>query len=141
MITLINEKKFPLWQQRMTHQAITNATKFLSKKYNFDFYKVNCNIKISNTCRFSYYCSDESLIRLQGKIKKWITYKRKGVGVWADCIEIGYELKYTLSLIHEFTHLIQDKEKRKASEIETTKNEIEYVTQFHPYLLKKLKPI
>lgn len=141
MINLINEKKIPQWQVRLVHQAINNSTKFLKQKYDIDFFKYGCDIKISNSCRFAYYNFVKKIIRIDGKRNFWLTYKRKRVGVYADEINVGYELSYTLMLIHELTHHIQHLEKRKASEVETTKNEIEYVTQFHPYLLKKLKPV
>jgi len=42
------------------------------------------------------------------------------------------------SLIHELTHHIQYNEKRTCSELETTKNEVEYLKAYHPYYYNSL---
>lgn len=141
MIEIINEKILKNWERKLVHQAITDASKFITNKYGVSFFDYNVGIRCSRTCRFSYYSIDEKLIRLQLNRNKWYTYKRKKNKVYANDIEVGYSLSYTLDLIHELTHFIQDIQKRKYSEVETTQNEIDYIQQFHSHLIKKLKPI
>lgn len=140
MITVVNENKLPKWQVILVHDAITESARFIKDKYNVDFYKTDVKIKVSNTCRRSLYYHNGH-IRLNGKSRTWVTYKKKTIGVYSDHIILGLPLSYIVNLIHELTHLIQNIQMRKYSEVETTLNEIEYIRQFHPYLISKLKKI
>jgi hypothetical protein len=76
--------------------------------------------------------------------RPWSTYDRVRVGLTtpAGGIPVPRLLGVTLSLIHEWTHALQagacGHEKRNASEVETTQNEIGYVKQHAPYLADRL---
>jgi len=131
----------PKWQVKLMHSAIHESVKFIKEKYNLKFEDFDLRLKISNTCRFAKYYHNIRLIRIDGNEKGWNTYERKRVGVSADNIYIGIELSYILQLIHELTHYVQELQRRKFGEVETTNNEIEYVKQFHSYLLKQLKTL
>lgn len=71
----------------------------------------------------------------------WYTYERKSIGAMANGIKIPHRLHRILRLVHELTHLVQRVENRKASEAETTINEIRYVEKYHPSVAKKLSVI
>ena len=141
MITVLNENKLPKWQISVVHDAIGIAIRFIKNKYNINPFELDCSIVVSNSCRGSSYYRSNKLIKLAGRRRSWHTYKRKRVGLCANGIYVGIKERYILSLIQELTHHIQNIQKRKASEVETTKNEIEYVKQFHPYLAKQLTTI
>lgn len=79
-----------------------------------------------------------NLIKLHVSNKCWSTYRRKRVGMYADNIVVDFELAFTLRLIHELTHYVQFLQGRILSEVETTRNEIEYVKTFHEMYYKKL---
>lgn len=76
---------------------------------------------------------------------KWWTYKRKTVGLYADGIEMpSKQARMKMAMVHEFTHAVQWHEKkfdndRKMSEVETTRNVIEFVKQNYPEQYNQLK--
>lgn len=53
----------------------------------------------------------------------------------------GREVCVQCSLVHELTHHLQYEFGWNKGELETTKNEIEFLRQYHPDIHKKLKPI
>ena len=71
----------------------------------------------------------------------WLTYKRKGMGEYADCIPCKKSEIIALAFIHEFTHAIQSRQGRKCYETEPIKNEIEYAREFFPHLAERLVEI
>lgn len=141
MITHItNLKKYPKYQQKLVIDSDKIARKFIEDKYNVSEHYVMI-VRLSSTCRFSYYAPDTNNIRIKLNSVKWYTYKRKTIGLYADDIYVGLGTNLILNMIHEYTHFIQGMQKRKFSEVETTLNEIEYVKNNHPEIYKKLKKI
>jgi len=114
------------------------------------------DIHWSNTCRFAkfrkrgfriykrgykYTSNRDKPIRIQTNREVWHTYKRKTIGLTADCLSCEIQPNIELQLIHELTHIIQYIEGRNMSEVETTRNEIEYANKYYPDLYNKLKVI
>jgi hypothetical protein len=56
-----------------------------------------------------------------------------------DGIDVPIELEATITIIHELTHYAQGVlGKGVYSEVDTTKNSIEYLQMYHPDIIKKL---
>lgn len=136
----------------LTKQAIeecySNATKFLLSVYPymkqeyFDalpvFIKEKdaasscwCQIVDVNGISMKIPCHIKINMHPNYKIPLWYTYIRKACRLAAVGIEVSRKFYLSITLVHEFTHYIQYREGRKASEIETTKNEIEFARQFY----------
>lgn len=98
-------------------------------------------IQLSKTCRFAKFYPTKNKIRINLKDKYWNTYYKKSVTQYASLIPCTIGESITLQAVHELTHVIQFDQKRKYSEVETTKNEIEYAKEYYPYLYKQLKTI
>jgi len=137
-----------------------------SKQFIFSLYKnpkvknqldnlIQDDIHWSNTCRFAkfrkrgfriykrgkYMSNRDKPIRIQNNREIWYTYKRKTIGLTADCLQCGIQPSIEFQLIHELTHIVQYIENRNMSEVETTRNEIEYAKKYYPDLYNKLKVI
>lgn len=122
-----NLNKLPKWQQRVISQAVSISETFIKEKYNIDCFDL-ITLKPSNTCRFAKYTFGTGLIRLDLKSDSVILYEKKSIGEYNSHIKsVGFLVSYTCQLIHELTHFMQDLEGRCFSEVETTKNEIEYL--------------
>jgi len=123
----INLHKLPKWQQPIVERSIITAEQFIKDKYDIDCFDL-VTLKCSNTCRFAKYMIGDGLIRLDLKRNYIKLYERKTLGVYkANIDNVGLETSYTCQLIHELTHFIQDIEDRCFSEVETTKNELQYL--------------
>ena len=70
-------------------------------------------------------------------------YKRKRCKLTTpkDGIDVGIELRATLSALHECTHHQQRVSERPMTEVETTNNEIEYLYLYHRDIYNKLIPV
>jgi hypothetical protein len=133
--------KQPKYIRKALDQGLENAVKFIEEYYpsfNIDNFS-EVLIKPSNTCRFAQYCPIDKTIRLDLNHSKWWTYKKKTVGLYADGIYIDLIASLSTQLVHEMTHHIQNCEERKYSEVETTKNEIEWMRVHRPDEYSKLK--
>ena len=144
MIKNTTARSIPMKQQKVFKEAFHVALKFIIEKYgnlNWDV-----EIKLSNTCRFSKHAywrkrDRPCIIRINGRRRKWYSYNRKTVGAMANGIPISQKTAYTLSLIHELTHHVQYLQERQFSEVETTRNEIEFVSINHPDIFNKLTKV
>lgn len=59
-------------------------------------------------------------------------YKRKSLGEYAHYMNVGIEVQVGCALVHEFTHHIQRLEGRPFSEVETTRNELQFLAEHYP---------
>lgn len=117
------------------------------------------DIHWSTTCRFSkmrysgsnylldtlheseprhYESNRKKPIRINCKSSSWHTYKKKTVGKYADHIRCSESKLMVIHLIHELTHVIQYSKSLPMSEVETTRNEIEWVRLNHSHMYEKL---
>ena len=136
--------KHPKYLRKAIDQAMLNAVKFFEEYYpEFDMSKFSVlTVRLSKTCRFAYYSPSKREIRIEQDRPYWDTYVRKTVGVYADHIKhVDLIACLTVQLIHEMTHHIQHCEDRQFSEVETTKNEIEWMRVHRPQFHSKLKPV
>jgi hypothetical protein len=85
-------------------------------------------------------------IKISINDRPWHTYDRKTIGKVANGIKIPRLLRTTMSVIHEYTHAIQrwrwlqnNKQGQRAGELETTKNEIHYVSLVSPSTIDKME--
>jgi len=125
--------KLPKWQIKILHECSTIAIDYLISKYNvssniFD----NIILKGSTTCRFPKYNINNKIIRIDLNRKKCIIlYNKKSIGSYSTYIPVyNMVIAYTSQLIHELTHAIQHFQNRIYSEVETTKNEIDYLENY-----------
>ena len=93
---------------------------------------------LSRTGRFPKYIHSRRRVRIAVDRLQWATYMKKRVGVYAAGIPCTMVESWTLQFVHEFTHAIQGDQKRRYSEVETTKNEIAFAQEFFPHLCAKL---
>lgn len=136
--------KHPKYLRKAIDQAVLNAVKFFEDYYpKFSMSKFDgITVKLSKTCSFAYYDETKGVIRIDQNRLLWHTYIRKTVGVYAFNIKhVDLIASITVQLIHEMTHHIQHCEDRKFSEVETTKNEIEWMRVHRPQFHAKLKTI
>lgn len=122
--------------------AIERAYGFLCARYGYRFDDVNL-IFVPEHIRGRY--KPKESIR-KGNLRQWrevatakistrsfwLSYSRKSIGVTANKLPVGYEIGTALVIIHELTHHIQAIEHRKFSEVETTQNEMDFITQVDP---------
>ena len=151
MINLVT--KMPKSTRRNFEEAVIWASMFLKEKYGVDIendapYNI-LTVKYSKTARFAKFTHTNkptrgwtyiSHVRITGRTE-WLTYQKKTVGLYSDGMRIGEMLGFAIELIHEFTHVIQFVERRQASEVETTRNEIEFIRQVDPFYYNKLKRV
>jgi hypothetical protein len=91
--------------------------------------------------RNDWYSPERRKVKIGLGSTKWHTYDRKTIGVTADEIVIPKLLLITVHIIHEFTHAIQHFQKRKYSEVETTKNEMDYIQSVSPCTLNRMEEV
>jgi|3_EtaG_2_1085321.scaffolds.fasta_scaffold03480_3 hypothetical protein len=133
----------------LKRKAIKRAVCYMTDRYGFgDMRGLAIPIRWSvNGCRSRYYC--HSCRGFQGPHMQislrdeWKTYVRKRVGLktpW-NGIRLPKLMRVTMSCIHELTHSLQHRARRPFSEVETTRNEINYVQITEPCYLKQLIPV
>ena len=128
----------------LKQKATERAIDFLRTKYNFcdELEKFIADTELWFTSgRNDWYSPERRKVKIGLGSTKWHTYDRKTIGVTADEIVIPKLLLITVHIIHEFTHAIQHFQKRKYSEVETTKNEMDYIQSVSPSTLTFLKAI
>lgn len=119
-------------------KSIDMAYQYLVTKYGNQFDDVGLLV-VPETTR-GRYCPVKKLAKIC-VARHWHTYDRKTVGVTADRLSVGYELGTAIVVVHELTHHVQNREGRRYSEVETTKNEIEFMSQVDPEWNKFLKTL
>lgn len=142
---MITIRKTAQKHENLIEPSINEAKKFLKKKY--PKAKLD-DVDYIFSCSYSrsrYFHNNNNpkypnpMVCICVRAKLYL-YTKKSVGYTAEGAHIGIRPQMVCALIHELTHHIQRQEKRSASEVETTKNEVEYLSQF-PKLFKKLTPI
>ena len=122
----------PKWKITLFEQAFGDASKFIRKKYKLSLIAFHdllkgYVIKINPKQKPSIYIEGK-LITIAGDRWNFIyLYERKSIGNYHRVNKVSHHHGFASQLIHELTHLIQHIEKRKYSEVETTRNEIEYL--------------
>lgn len=120
------------------------AVDFIRSKYP-DYTKgKKVNIKLSgiNTRPMFYHPSKENpggLVRI-GATSVIYLYKRKSVGLTTPehGIHSGYLIATQCALVHELTHWVQSLRGSRYGEVETTRNEIEFLQTYYPEVYDKL---
>ncbi len=138
MKSLLIRPNMPKVAREKIEPAIQKAYGFLCAKYGYRFDDVK--LIFTHTANRSKYYNYSKTAKIAMGTRMW-TYDRKTVGVTAHGLMVGYELATTTAIIHELTHHIQNLEKRKMSEVETTQNEIDYILQAEPEWRHFLKPV
>lgn len=59
-------------------------------------------------------------------------YRMKSLNLKYYQVKTGLQVQTICAVIHELTHHIQHNENRSRSELETTKNEVEYLRRYYP---------
>ena len=126
-------------QKQIAQQAAGSAWEWLCAKY-----EVRAAMPlyyVSRAGRFPKYVHSKWRVRIAAKRGQWATYIKKTVGVYANWIPCTIYESWTLQFVHEFTHAIQGDQRRRYSEVETTRNEIEFAREHFPALFGKLTAI
>ena len=126
-------------QSEIAHKAATHAWEWLCEKYNLQ--AMMPLYYLSRTGRFPKYVHIKRRVRIAVKRLTWATYVKKRVGWYANWIPCELYESWALQFVHEFTHAIQGDQRRKYSEVETTRNEIDFAKEFFPHLFGRLTPI
>ena len=125
----ITGTKLAKWQVPLLNEAISNATSFLSNRYDINKDTLDlATIRCSNSCRFAKYTRGYGIIRINLPSKDIYLYDKKSLGKYNTKIKsVGYKVSWTCQLIHELTHLIQDLKGEGFGEVEPTRNELDYL--------------
>ena len=122
------------WQKQLIDKALMDTQTFLMRKYSLSQEAYNImlnkvNLKYSSTCRFAKIVySDPPTIRINlNRFNYVLLYDKKTIGNYDPEIRTIEHHAYSSQFIHEFTHLYLHINRLKQSEVETTKNEIEYL--------------
>lgn len=103
----------------------------------FDSRKVMTTLKYKTQNKKIRYKNEyEKPIHIPLKRNHWYSYEFDEIGYYAD-IECETELSILIVLVHELTHLIQFSEKRDLCEIETTRNEFDFVRMMNGDFFQK----
>ncbi len=127
-------------QKQIAGEAAVHAWNWLCAKYEIrgalmpPYY-------LSRVGRFPKYVQSRRRVRIATSRIRWATYIKKRVGAYANWIPCTIYESWTLQFVHEYTHAIQGDQKRRYSEVETTRNEIAFAQEFFPHLFMKLAPI
>lgn len=126
-------------RRQLAQEAAAEAWEWICKRYQTtaampEFY-------LSNAARFPKFQRQERRVRIVAKRLKWGTYVKKRVGFFANWIPCTQYESWTLQFVHEFTHAIQADQKRRYSEVETTRNEIAFAKDHFPHLHAKITAI
>lgn len=66
-------------------------------------------------------------------------YNKKSLKIKRNEIFVGSKIQMECALVHELTHHVQyEKNERKGNELDTTKNELEYLFAFYPEIYKRI---
>jgi len=101
---------------------------------------------LSSNCRGSnYYRNDNSVgkyitptIRIADDFTLRL-YKMKSLKLKRYKLMVGNYLNIICALVHELTHHIQHNEDRRKGELETTRNEVEFLREHYPDIYNKLR--
>lgn len=143
---LLNRYQFTRNQEmpKWVWECVEPAWEWICDKYDLDINKVALPcFRWSYNARFDVFYSSHHRyfygkphIRLVQRYW-WITYKMKTVGRYAKVHKPDKRKLKTLNIIHELTHYVQFIQGRQMSEVETTRNELQYAKEFYPELYAK----
>ena len=131
--------RMPKYMKMAIHDAIPKAFDFIRSKYGDKFDDVIMVFQPYAT-RSRYY-SNATTPHPKWGSKPVVTiscksilhlYEKKSIGDYKTEINVGSKIQIACSLIHELTHHAQYLERRIYSEVETTKNELEFIRIQHP---------
>ena len=117
------------WQLSLLNKALPEAESFIINKYKvpkgiFE----SLTLQVSNTCRFPKITWDDFNVRIDAKrTAKVILYRKKSLGKYKSNFSVDGVTAYASQLVHELTHFVIEVQGRKQGEVETTKNEIDYL--------------
>src|SRR5512140_1631853 len=123
-------------KRQVAEDAATRAWEWICKKYDVEAVMPSYYLSVSG--RFPKFLLRKRRVRIAEKRLKWATYVRKRAGAYANWIPCTREESWTLQFVHEFTHAIQRDQQRLYSEVETTRNEIEFAREQYPHLYCQL---
>lgn len=138
MKTLTIRNGIPKVALEKIDSCIESAYGFLCSRYGYYFNDVD--LIFTNTANTSRYYSRKKIAKIAIRTEWW-TYDRVNCNLTAHGLKVGYDLGITTAIIHELTHHIQNLQKRKYSEVETTQNEIDYLLMTGPEWRKFLKGV
>ena len=130
----VTEEELPTY-----NRAMANAMAYMNKKYPQLCY-CGLKVKLSSYDGQAHFHPKDWSIKIHSRhILHFYTRKNCGLTTPRKGIEVPIELEATITIIHELTHYAQGVlGKRVYSEIDTTKNSIEYLLMYHPDIYKKL---
>jgi hypothetical protein len=126
-------------RKRVAQEAAEHAWAWVSHKYNIQAAMPDYYLSVQG--RFPKYIHRRRRVRIAVKRSKWATYVKKTIGVYANWIPCTAYEAWVLQFVHEFTHVVQGDQKRRYSEVETTRNEIEFAQESFPHLYRRLTTI
>lgn len=133
----VREEELPMFQT-----AMAKAMAYMEQKYPLLCY---CGLKVNlssykGQAHFNPHKQKGWSVKIHNRFKLYL-YDRKNCGLKhpKGGIPIPLELETIITIIHELTHYAQGVlGKGVYSEIDTTKNSIEYLVMYHPEIYKKL---
>jgi len=131
-------------KEELKRKAVDRAIEFVAQKYEATDelmkHLQDTELWFTNRRR-AWYCPTRRKIKVGLSKRRWITYNRKTIGMTSNGTTLPKLLHITLILILEFTHAVQDFQGRKYSEVETVRNEIEYVKLISPSTLQFMSQV
>lgn len=139
-ITYRNIVKF---QQKQIPEFIIMAQEFLQTIYDKPDFN-NVGYIFSGNLRTSHYFRNEDndkykmpMVCISNR-NRLILYEKKSLKLKNYRINPGAIIQMQSALVHELTHHIQYNEERSAGELETTRNEVKFLKENHPFWYNKL---
>lgn len=107
--------------------GIGKGLNYLAMRYpHFDF--SDAKLKISATRNGSNFWQEDEVVNISTRPQLYLYAKANaGLTTPKSGLYVGTETQVACSVVHELTHYVQKKEGRKYSEVETTRNEIDYL--------------
>lgn len=143
---MIVPKNLPKYLEKPINDAIPMAYGFLASRYGWKFNDVVLVIQ-PNASRSRYYSKDNprernaiygkdvAIATIKPHSRLWL-YEKKSLGSYKNGVYVGYTVEVACAIIHELTHHVQHVEKRKRGELETTKNELDFLRVSFPDVYK-----
>ncbi len=121
--------------QNEINQAIELAYGFLTSRYGWKFDNVQLWFT-STASRSRYYRNSDGenggpVASIAIKTRTYL-YDMKSLGIRYrnEGLPVGYIISTAMSIIHELTHHVQYENKLPTGELETTRNEVEFLMQY-----------
>lgn len=146
MKKLVMPDKLPKYLDQPIKEAIQISYGFLCSRYGYKF--DNVNLVLQPTANRSRYFNNKgnqhakfggepvATISLRNTL---MLYRFKSLGEYVECIKVDYTTQIACAIVHELTHHVQFLEGRSASELETTRNELDLLKLSFPEWYKRIK--